>query len=150
MKTKCSNTSNLWTHLKVHHPQEHVKLKPPTVTAKRRKTISSENEEKDDQIELVDQGTRPQQKENRTLLSFIPYESSNRKHKLITEAIARFIAKDILPIYTVSKPGFINLLKVLDPRYKIPSYSYFKRTAIPAMYSRVSYACYWQLLLLLA
>ena len=38
-----------------------------------------------------------------------------------------YIAKDTVPIYTVEKPGFINMVKVFDPRYELPSRKYFSK-----------------------
>ena len=38
-------------------------------------------------------------------------------------------------IHTVEKPGFIHLLKVLDPRYVLPSRKYFSYVALPQLYN---------------
>lgn len=51
------------------------------------------------------------------------------------DAVAMYIAKDMVPIYTVEKPGFIHLLKVLDPRYVLPSRKYFSDVALPQLYN---------------
>ena len=40
----------------------------------------------------------------------------------------------MLPVYTVEKPGFVNLLKQFDPQYELPSRKYFSKTAIPKLY----------------
>jgi len=42
----------------------------------------------------------------------------------------------MLPLYTVEKPGFINLLKQFDPQYKLPGRKYFTKTVIPQLYER--------------
>ena len=44
------------------------------------------------------------------------------------------IGKDMLPVYSVEKEGFANLLKQFDPQYKLPSRKYFSKTAIPKLY----------------
>lgn len=54
---------------------------------------------------------------------------------MITDAVAMYIAKDMVPIYNVEKPGFIHLLKVLDPRYVLPSRKYFSDVALPQLYN---------------
>lgn len=41
----------------------------------------------------------------------------------------------MLPIYSVEKRGFQQLIKVLDPRYKPPSRKYFKDVALPHLYN---------------
>ena len=43
----------------------------------------------------------------------------------------------MLPIYTVEKPGFKQLLTKFDSRYQLPSRSYFSRTAIPGLYTQI-------------
>ena len=40
----------------------------------------------------------------------------------------------MLPIYTVEKPGFINLLRQFDPQYELPGRKYFTKTALPQLY----------------
>ena len=42
-----------------------------------------------------------------------------------------------MPIYTVEKAGFKNLLAAFDGRYDLPSRKYFSNTAIPALYNKV-------------
>ncbi|KAL6469047.1 hypothetical protein MHYP_G00225710 [Metynnis hypsauchen] len=63
-----------------------------------------------------------------------PYEKSSQRHREITDAIAKYLAKDMVPIYTVSKNGFQNLLLTLDKRYQLPSRTYFSQVAIPELY----------------
>ena len=40
-----------------------------------------------------------------------------------------------MPIYTVEKRGFCDMLRELDVRYTLPSHSHFSRTAIPNLYT---------------
>ena len=47
------------------------------------------------------------------------------------------LAKDMLPLSTVDKPGFWAMLSKLNPRYDLPTRSYFSRIAIPALYHEV-------------
>lgn len=41
----------------------------------------------------------------------------------------------MVPFKTVENEGFKCLLKVVDPRYELPSRKYFSKTAIPRLYS---------------
>lgn len=41
----------------------------------------------------------------------------------------------MVPIYTMEKTGFINLIKTLDPRYELPSRKYFSEVALPQLYN---------------
>ena len=55
----------------------------------------------------------------------------------ITNQCSNSLCKDMLPIYTVEKPGFRKMLQAFDPLYEIPSRKYFSMKAIPAMYIEV-------------
>jgi len=65
----------------------------------------------------------------------LPYEKKGKRWKELTDSVTYCLAKDGLPIYTVEKPGFRNLLKSFDPRYNVPSRKYFSEVAIPTLYS---------------
>ena len=41
-----------------------------------------------------------------------------------------------MPIYSVEKPGFQQLLKEFDPQYVLPSLKYFSKIAIPTLYAK--------------
>ncbi len=43
------------------------------------------------------------------------YDKNGARWKAITDAVAMYIAKDMVPIYIVEKPGFIHMLKVTKP-----------------------------------
>ena len=45
-----------------------------------------------------------------------------------------FMAKEMIPINTVEKPGFSTVRK-LDPQYEVPSRKYFSKTALPSLYA---------------
>lgn len=68
-------------------------------------------------------------------LGLQPFQSSSSEWAKRTDAITRWLAKDMQPIYTVSKPSFVNMLQVFEPRYKLPNRNYFSQTAIPKLYN---------------
>ena len=120
VKTKCSSTTNLWSHLSQMHPSEFIRSKPP----KKATTTSS----------------KPSvTKDSGTLAAFIPYGKDSPRAKQITAAVTYCVAKDMLPTHAVEKPGLTHLIKTLDKQYQLPSSQHFKRTAIPALYAQVSY-----------
>lgn len=43
--------------------------------------------------------------------------------------------KDIVPIYTVEKLGFVSMLRVIDARYELPSRKFFAEVALPHLYT---------------
>ncbi|XP_061585714.1 E3 SUMO-protein ligase ZBED1-like [Cololabis saira] len=68
--------------------------------------------------------------------SITPYEHNSKRHAEITLAITEFIAKDMMPIRVVTTPGFIDLVRTLDKRYRMPSRTHFSQVAIPALYKK--------------
>ncbi|KAL6460172.1 hypothetical protein MHYP_G00319310 [Metynnis hypsauchen] len=103
--SKGSSTTNLFQHLKQRHAAEWEK------SCSRR----SENSRNTSTPSKVKQATVPD-----TFLNCVPYDKNGARWKVITDAVALFIAKDMVPIYTVEKSGFINMLKVLDQNARVP------------------------------
>ena len=48
------------------------------------------------------------------LTQALPYGHQNKRYKELNEAVAYFICKDGLPIYTVEKPGFEATAIIVD------------------------------------
>lgn len=57
--------------------------------------------------------------------------------KAITASIAKCICTDLRPYSVVENAGFREMVKTLEPRYKIPSRQFFSDTCIPKMYEDV-------------
>ncbi|KAF3833113.1 hypothetical protein F7725_026778 [Dissostichus mawsoni] len=121
---KGSSTSNLFQHLKIHHPlqnEECVKLRMsisgPTQTPKQPAKI---------QMTLASSFSKS-----------VPYDKKSSKWIEITAAVTQYIAKDMAPVSVVEKPGFQNLVKTLDPKYNLPGRKYFAEKALPALYVEV-------------
>ncbi len=57
--------------------------------------------------------------------------------KAITESLAYFIAKDMMPFRIVERPGFNALMKTVAPKYKIPRRQHFSEKEIPNMYLKL-------------
>ena len=55
----------------------------------------------------------------------------------ITEALTHFITLDDQPLSVVDNVGFRRLLKVLEPRYEIPSRLYITDLMLPKVYDKV-------------
>lgn len=62
-----------------------------------------------------------------------PYDKASKRWQDITNAIANFIAKEMMAIQVVESEGF-RQLNILDPRYEVPSRKYFGQTALPNLY----------------
>ena len=68
--------------------------------------------------------------------SITPYEKTTQRHKAITDAITNYLAKDMVPIYTVQKEVFCKMVRTLDRRYELPGGNFFNDTAIPQLYGK--------------
>ena len=103
--TYTGNTNNLWSHVSINHP--HVK---PTKTPAHSAQTSIQHF-------------------SSTLLAF-----NLAKSTAITNAIAKYLVLDMKPQATVDSAAFQHMFSTAEPRYKVPSGSYFKDSKIPAMY----------------
>lgn len=125
VRTKSGNTTNLFYHLNRSHPQEYELCR-----AVRGSTSSAG---------FSGAAASTKTKQVQTKLGFgssEKYDKVSKRHKDITHAVACFIARDMLPIATVEKPGFKQLLATLDPRYEVPSRKFFSSTALPDLYNK--------------
>ncbi|XP_041853351.1 E3 SUMO-protein ligase ZBED1-like isoform X2 [Melanotaenia boesemani] len=61
--------------------------------------------------------------------------ADNSTHsKAITEAIGYFICKDMCPYSVVENAGFRQMIRILEPKYKLPSRQHFSEKCIPGLY----------------
>lgn len=113
VQMKTGNTTNLFYHLRSSHPIEYTGSQ--SLRAKTASTSISTLK----QASSASLTVNPLQQSLVTTVSMItPYERSSKRNKDIS-TISYFIAKDMLPVRTMEKPGFKRLTKVLDPRYEV-------------------------------
>ena len=115
---KDSNTTNLYSHLKIKHPEE-FSLLQCTNSSKRCK---AQKETGKNQPSLTETWNKHK------LLS-----SDSREHKELTTSVACCLARDMLPLSTVDKPGFRTMLQKFNPRYQLPTCKHFTKVAIPRL-----------------
>ena len=115
------NTSKLIAHLRNNHQNIYaVFAKQKAVKAKQNQSASA---------------TSQQKSITEALVSSQPYDRKSKKWMELTNSVTYCIAKDMLPMYTVEKPGFRRMLAVFDKRYEPPSQTYMSKIAIPHAYS---------------
>ncbi len=73
------------------------------------------------------------------------YEQGGKQWQKLTNSITNCLAKDMMPLYTVERSGFKQLLNDFDPKYDIPSRKYFSQQAIPKLYNKTKEGVLWQL-----
>ncbi|XP_038163162.1 E3 SUMO-protein ligase ZBED1-like [Cyprinodon tularosa] len=120
--TSRGNTTNLYQHLKKHH-----KAMYDSCMARMATTSASAS---------VKQSTTRQGSLTELFESVTPYEHNAKRHVEITRAITEFIAKDMISVSIVTRPGFTALVHTLDKRYSMPSHTYFNQVAIPELYKK--------------
>ena len=110
---KGGNTTNLFTHLRDKHPAIFATSLCP---------IQSHQEKKNSR-QYITMGTK-------YLPSSAPAIASDK-------AVAYCIAKNMLPLQVVDKPGFRHMVAKLNPRYSLLSKKHFSEISIPQLYSQV-------------
>lgn len=63
------------------------------------------------------------------------YDKDSKDAKRRNKAVAEFICLDQVPIYTVEKSGFRNLVQQLDRKYDMPLRNLFMYSEIPKLYT---------------
>ena len=112
---KGSNTTNLFQHLREHHPTIYAEVAP-----KAPKPSSGAQASLSDVIA----------KSNK-------YSSSSAQAKELNRAVTYYLAKDAVPLSTVEKPGFRHMVLKLNPHYQLPSRKHFSDQEIPQLYAHV-------------
>ena len=119
------NTSNLRRHLKDHHPVESSKISKEKLPKRQDDGGASRQSTSQRQQQSISDAFQKYQK----------YERGSKQWQKLMDSVAKCLAKDMMPIYTVEKSGFQQLLKDFDPRYQLPSRKYFSQQAIPKLYN---------------
>ena len=63
------------------------------------------------------------------------YDKKSKRWQKLTDMISYYLAKDMVPLYSIEKPGFKELVSIFDKQYKLPSRKYFSQVAIPSLYT---------------
>ncbi len=120
---KGGNTSNLFSHLRHHHPAEFTAVQVP----RSKKSAGG-----------VASSSKATTSNQRGLSEMAKYPRSGNRWGTVTDAVTYWLAKDMQPFYSVEKDGFKKLVKVLDSRYELPGRKYFSQVAIPPqLYSKI-------------
>lgn len=73
------------------------------------------------------------------------YPTGSERHIKITKAVGVFIAKDLQPFSVIGDAGFCHLIKTLDPRYRLPSRTFFSTEIIPDLYEKTCNSIVYEL-----
>lgn len=103
------NTSNMQVHLRRYHPD----------------------------IDLSITRKTPQKQETIPSAFRIKLQAKSDRSQAITKAAGVFMALDMRPFSVAENDGFRNLLRVLEPRYPLPSRQHFSQYVLPQLYNEV-------------
>ena len=94
-------TTNLRNHLRLNHSLEYLLLYPPEENSHSLTVDAIQSRIED-------------------FVSVPKLLTSSMRAKMLTEAVADFISKDMRPVSVVDGQGFLNLMHVAEPRYTVP------------------------------
>ena len=115
---KFGNTTNLYNHIEKHHPALYNDLiASNSIPMRPKKTPNGQ------QPTIAD-----------CISKTVKYKHMSKEHKELTTAVTKCLAQDMLPLYTVDKPGFRYMMLKANPKFDLPHSDYFRREAIPSLY----------------
>ena len=118
---KSGNTSNLISHLRHKHPTVYAQTSFTTTAKASKTTTSSGNYQQTSIVGSFAQGQ--------------PYDRQSKRWNELTKTVTYCIVKDGLPLNSIEKDGFKQMLQKFDPRYEPPSRNYISRTSLPELYA---------------
>ena len=124
IKNKGGNTSNLIQHLWRVHPSQYGAMTPS----------GQKSAQANDSSPVLSAPEVIQPTVKSLFASSTPLTSGNNHHESIADAITYFLWKDNVLFNAVSPPGFQKLLKILEPRYKIPDQTTFSKNKVAKLY----------------
>ena len=117
VKSKGSNTTNLFSHLKVHHPMKYAEM------ARVRQSQTS-NEESSSSSKI-----------SSSQVTIKEALEKCKKWEELTDSVTYCLAKDVLPMYSVEKEGFRKMLYNFNPQYELPGRKHFSEVVIPTLFT---------------
>ncbi len=124
------NTSNLRLHIRNHHPLTAARMDPSSLSA----TVSAPP----DAGPTTSRSTASTQQTIMGAFGKITkYKRDSVRWKTCTDAVTKYLAKEMVSFHTVEKKSFKDMVKVLDAQYELPGRKHFSQTAVPHLYSKV-------------
>ncbi len=114
------NTSNLWTHLKIHHSSIFEE-------AKKKRDAEEENTSSHIQASL------PMMFDNQT-----KWKTTDVRSKNLDRLITEMIATDNQPFNFVENNGFQRLMATAEPRYALKSEKFYRTEVFPSIHKSIA------------
>ncbi|KAL5245855.1 hypothetical protein ACI65C_013263 [Semiaphis heraclei] len=127
-----TNTTNMKKHLILRHPSKIEKIQENHEQEYMNEDINPDSptvttNSEDIHVQPSNMMHFKQQTITKTVQVFNSYKEGGQSEIKITNTILYMIAKDNLPLNTIEKPGFIKLLKITAPLYKLPKRKYITK-----------------------
>ncbi|CAM4608395.1 unnamed protein product [Leuciscus chuanchicus] len=117
IRAKDGQTTNLHDHLRVRHPAEYATLPARAGPSKK--------------------ASQGQPTITGAFAKSTKYKTDSDRWRQLTDAVTRFLAKEMVLFNTVEKPSFKAMLHTFDKQYELPGRKYFSKTAIPNLFNEV-------------
>ncbi|CAL1281113.1 unnamed protein product [Larinioides sclopetarius] len=140
VSAKGGSATNLLAHLKNYHPTEYGSI---NLNNAKRSLLSVNHAEDSKSVDgavattsatnSIMANVMPPYKRQKTLLDFQPLTSNSEKQ--CTAAVTKFIATAMQPYNIVESPPFVDMVRTLNPRYKLPGRKYFSKNAISKLFN---------------
>ena len=116
------STTNLISHLRNNHTKEYTTM------------MQQSSEGLKEPLSTASEPLQRQLKDSFAAHSPLPH--STTRWKKLTEAVCYYIAKDMLPLDTVSSEGFLQMVNEFEPRYKPPGRKALTTHYLPRLYQQ--------------
>ncbi len=70
-------------------------------------------------------------------LAFSPYNRKSQRKRKLDEGLCDFLATDMLPLNLIEGAGFKKYMKLVDPRYQLPSKCKLREMEMPKLMDKV-------------
>ena len=120
---KTFGTTNLFKHLCLNHASEYTRLE----ASEKAREVENKDKASGGVVQTLDDYVQ----------KVTPFGLNHPTARKITRTVGEMIVLDNQPFSIVDDLGFKNLVRVLEPRYNLPSHRYFAEVVIPDMYQQV-------------
>jgi hypothetical protein len=117
---KNKNTSNLWSHLRIHHPELYE-------TAQKKRESESHQDEATSSQPTIEDMFQKQRK----------WANSENRSKRMDKLVIEMIVTDNQPFTVVSDVGFKRLMAAAEPRYALKSEKYSRTEKLQEVYHKI-------------
>lgn len=117
-----NKTTNLFSQLKRHHVKEYMQMRGNICTS----SSTSSSKASSSRVSIVESFER-----------LTPLSRSSPHHKQLVDAVGDFILEDLKPVAVVDGSGFKKLMKAAEPRFTIPSHTYYSQIVFPQKYGEI-------------